>query len=41
MKKLLVLFVLLTALTVLATACTAPQDQISPNGGAYIDLVNS
>lgn len=41
MKKLLVLFVLLTALMVMATACTAPQDQVSPNGGAYADLINS
>ena len=41
MKKLLALFVLLTALTVMATACTAPQDQLSPNGGAYVDLINS
>ena len=41
MKKLLVLFVLLTSLAVMATACTAPQDEVSPNGGAYVDLINS
>ena len=41
MKKLLVLFVLLMSLAVMATACTAPQDQVSPNGGAYVDVINS
>ena len=41
MKKLLALFVLLTTLAVMATACTAPQDDVSPNGGAYVDLINS
>ena len=41
MKKLLALFILLMALAVMATACTAPQDDISPNGGAYADLINS
>ena len=41
MKKLLALFVLLMSLAVMATACTAPQDEVSPNGGAYVDLINS
>ena len=41
MKKLLALFVLLTALAVMATACSAPQDAISPNGGAYAVTFNT
>ena len=37
MKKLLALFVLLTALAVMATACSSPQDQITPAN----DLLNN
>ena len=40
MKKLLALFVLLTVLAVMATACTSSQDRVFPTGGAYEDLVN-
>ena len=41
MKKLLALFVLLMSLAVMATACTAPQDDVSTNGAAPYVVSNS
>lgn len=37
MKKLLALFVLLMSLAVLAAACTAPQDQVTPGAGVRLE----